>query len=120
MSSTQNATTRTVSASEAKSRFGSILAWATKNNNEVVIRVYGEPKGVVMSYEEYEKVQELREQERKRKIWEELEALRRKISARFVDVPEEERYRLAGMSESVITDLIEEDSKLMKKHEGTD
>ncbi len=120
MSSTQNATTITVSASEAKSRFGAILAWATKNNNEVVIRVYGEPKGVVMSYEEYERVQELREQERKRKIWEELEALRRKVSARFADVPEEDRYRKAGISESVIREIIEEETKLAEKHEGTD
>jgi prevent-host-death family protein len=116
----QDAPVRTVSASEAKSRLGSMLAWADKNNNEIVIRVYGEPKGVVMSYGEYKKVQELRERERRRKIWEELEALRRKVSARFADIPEDERYRMAGMSESVIRELIAEDAKLAKKHEGTD
>lgn len=120
MSSMQDAPVRTVSASEAKSRLGSMLAWADKYNNEIVIRVYGEPKGVVMSYEEYKKVQELRERERRRKIWEELEALRRKVSAQFADIPEDERYRMAGMSESVIRELIEEDTKLAEKHEGTD
>lgn len=103
-------TKHSVSATEAKSRFGSILAWVTKNNSEVVIRVYGEPKGVVMFYEEYKKVQELRERERRRKIWEELEALRCNVSARFADVPEEERYQMAGMSESVIRELISEDA----------
>jgi prevent-host-death family protein len=99
-----------VSITEAKSRFGSMLAWADKSNNEIVIRLYGEHKGVVISYEEYKKVQELRERERRRKIWEELEALRCKVSARFADVPEEERYRLAGMSESTIKELVSEDA----------
>lgn len=113
-------TKRFVSATEAKSRFGSILTWLTKKNRDVVIQVYGKPKAVVMSYREYRKVQKLREREQRSMIWKKLEALRRKVSARFADVPEEERYRLADMSESAIKDLIEEDSKLMKKHEGTD
>lgn len=110
-------TKRSVSATEAKSRFGSILEWTDRSNNEIVICVYGKPKGVVMSYEEYKKVQELRERERRRKIWEELEALRHRVAARFTDVPEEEGYRMAGMSASVIQDLIEEDTKLARKPE---
>lgn len=87
----------------------------TKNNSEVVIQVHGKPKAIVMSFREYKKVQQLKEQERRRISWEELEALRRKVSARFADVPEENRYRIAGMSESVIREIIEKDAELVRK-----
>lgn len=115
MKNTKGTTICSVSASKAKSRFGSLLAWVAKNKSEVIIRVYGKPKVVIMAHTKYKEVQELREHVRRRQILKDFEQVRRKVSARFADIPEEERYRMAGMSESVIQDLIEEDEKLARK-----
>lgn len=108
---------RIVSVTEAKSYFGSILKWVTEKNRDVVIQVYGKSKAVVMSYRDYRVAQKLRERERQRKSGEELEALRRKVSARFANIPEDERYRMADMSESVIREVIEQDAKLPRDPE---
>ncbi len=108
----EDITTKTISASEAKSRFGGVLNWAAKNNTSVVIKVYGEPKGVLISYQEYQRMLHLREQERKRKIWEEMESLRQEVSAQGQELSGEDRYRLAGMSAQAIQELVEADEKL--------
>ncbi len=104
--------TKTISASEAKSRLGGVLNWAAKNNHDVVIQVYGEPKGVLISYQEYQRMLHLREQERKRNIWEEIESLRKEVSSQGQALSDTERYRLAGMSEQAIQELVEADEKL--------
>ena len=53
---------RTVSASEAKTQFGAILDWAIKCKDDVIVESHGKPKAVIISFEEHQKVAELREQ----------------------------------------------------------
>ncbi len=47
---------RTISASEAKTRFGSIMNWAGESQDDVIVESYGEPKVVIIPFGEYQKV----------------------------------------------------------------
>ena len=51
---------KTVSSSEAKARFGEYLKWANESKDKVIIKLYGEPAAVIMSYTEYEEMEKLR------------------------------------------------------------
>lgn len=86
---------KTVSASEAKNRFGSMVEWAIKNQDEVIIQSYGEPRAVLVPFEAYQRVLELREQARRREALERLEQLRETIQARNRDLSGEEADALA-------------------------
>ena len=62
-----------------------------------------------MTYSDYEKIQALREQARRREIWERMEALRREISARSQDLTEEQAEELADLfTRDVIADMMRE------------
>ena len=79
-----------VSASEAKNSFGAILARVVDGGEEVVVERQGRPRAVIISFAEYQKVQEPREQERRRGMWEQLEVLRKSVSERNADMSDEE------------------------------
>jgi prevent-host-death family protein len=107
-----------VSSSEAKSRFGSMLRWTKENKDEVVIQVHGEPEGVLMSYEEYQKVEVLRKRARKREALEALKELRREVRSRTPDLTEEEAYKLSGFSEEAASRLVEKDREISSERPG--
>ena len=87
---------RTVSASEAKTHFGSIVDWAVESNEDVVVESYGSPKAVIMSYEEYREVLRLREAARRQKALAQLRQLREEVRARNQDLDEQEARELAS------------------------
>ena len=70
---------KSVSSSEAKSRFGELLKWTTENQDKVIVKLYGEPTAVIISYAEYEELERLRKQEQKRKVLEALDRLRDEV-----------------------------------------
>lgn len=103
---------KTVSSSEAKSRFGELVKWTTENQDKVIVKLYGEPAAVIMSYGEYKEVEQLRKREVKRKALEALDALRQAARRQNPDLTAEEAYRLAGFSEEVIADTLKADEEL--------
>jgi prevent-host-death family protein len=103
---------KTVSSTEAKTQFGTLLRWASEKSDEVIVKFYGEPKAVIMPYQEYEAFLKLREKERRRQAWEAVEEIRRRVEARTPDLTREEAYRLAGFSEEVIQETIQKDQEL--------
>ena len=106
---------RRVSSSEVQNNFGAMLQWAEENNDEVVIERRGKPAGVIIAYEEYQEVMRLREQERRRKLFGRMEAIRQTVAARNPDLTAEEAYRLAGFSEEVIQQTLASDQELAQK-----
>ncbi len=87
---------KTVSATEAKNNFGAVIEWTIQNKDDVVVvKSRGEPKVVVMSFAEYEKVKEIKDKERRRQILKELEALRAESLERNKDLTPEEGDELA-------------------------
>ena len=106
---------RTISSSEAQNNFGAVLQWAEEHNDEVVIERRGKPAGVIISYEEYQDVVRLREQERRRNVFARMEELRNQVAARNPDLTNEEAYRLAGFSEEVIQQTLASDQELAQR-----
>jgi prevent-host-death family protein len=103
---------KTISSSEARSRFGELIKWTTENQEQVIVKLYGEPVAVIMSYREYEEVEKLRKREQKRKALEALDALRQEARRQNPDLGAEEAYRLAGFSEEVIQETLQKDKAL--------
>jgi prevent-host-death family protein len=103
---------KSVSASEAKSRFGELVKWTNEHQDEVIVKLYGEPAVVIMSYDEYIEVEKLRKREQKRKALEALAALRQEARRQNPDLTAEEAYRLAGFSDEVIADTLRADEEL--------
>lgn len=100
---------KTVSASEAKTKFGSIVGWAVESNDDVIIESHGKPSVVIMSFEEYQKVVNLREEARRREALTELECLRESVRARNQDLDEAQATALADrLSRDIIEDMVRE------------
>jgi prevent-host-death family protein len=99
-----------VTASEAKLRFGSMLKQAQQE--QVIIKVHGEPEAVLISYEEYQLTEALKEQNRRRKALEAFQSVRKEVAARMPDLTDEEAYKLAGVSDSIATEIIEKDREI--------
>ena len=100
---------KTVSASEAKNRLGSIVDWVLANQDEVIVESRGAPTVVIMPYEEYKKIQMLREQERRRAALERLRGLRATLMARNQDLTPEGGDELATrFSRELIEDMVNE------------
>lgn len=103
---------KVISASEAKSKFGSLRKWAVEQQDEVIVEVHGAPEVVLMEYAKYQEYQRLREDERRRQAWAAVETLRHEVSALNETLSPEEAYRLAGFSEAVIEETLRKDQEL--------
>ena len=103
---------RTVSSSEAQNNFGAMLQWAEENKDQVVIERRGKPAAVLIGYAEYQEIVRLREEERKQRAFAQLEAARQKIAVPSSGLTAAEAYRLAGLTEQVIRETLENDEYL--------
>ena len=100
---------KTVSASEAKNRLGSLIDWALNHQDEVIVESYGKPKAVIVPYAEYQNFVELREQSRRQIALAKLEQLRQRVQARNQDLTEEQISALTDrFTREVIRELVEE------------
>ncbi len=98
-----------VSATEAKSRFGALLREAQQTDGEIVIASRGRPQAVLISYDRYMELQTLAEEARRRRLLERLEALGRRIQEEGKPVSLEEAEVLAErFGEEFVEDLIAE------------
>ncbi len=102
---------KVVSSTEAKARFGSMLKLARDKHEQVIIEVHGEPEAVLISYDEYQLLKGLKEQNRRREALEALQALRDEVTTQMSELTEEEAYKLAGISEGIAKKLIEKDQE---------
>lgn len=103
---------KTVTSTEAKTQFGSLLKWMKEKKDEVIVKVYGEPTAVIMPYPEYEALLKLRKKEQVRKALAALDELRKEVQRQTPDLTAEEAYRMAGFSEEVIQETLAMDEKL--------
>lgn len=104
-----------ISATEAQSNFGAILQWAEENKEDIVVERRGKPTAAILTYEEYQALIALREQERKRRILDEIREIRRQVAAQNQDLSAEDVYRLAGFAEDDVQAMLRRDEKLATK-----
>jgi len=101
---------RTISASQAKTRFGSIIKWAIDAQDNVIIESYGQPKVVIVPFEAYQQMIELQEKARREAALARLERLREEVRVGNRDLTEEQADSLAGrFSREVIEEMADED-----------
>ena len=99
----------TVSASEAKTKFGAIVDWAVESKDDVIVERHGQPKVVIISFEAYQQVLKLREEARRQSALLRLRSLRERVRAHNQDLDEEQAASLAGrFSQEVVTEMADE------------
>jgi len=86
---------KVIPATELKNKTGAVLDWTDKTNTDLVVESRGKPKAVIISYEGYERVQQLREEEARRQKLNEWEKLSEKIRARNPDMTEAKTHSIA-------------------------
>ncbi len=100
---------KTVSVSEAKNQLSAVMEWAVESGEEVIIESRGEPKVAILSYAEYQEFLALREQARRREVFQQLEELAKKVRARNADLTTEEAEQLADeISRETIQRMVNE------------
>ncbi len=103
----------TVSATEAKNRFGVISGWA-EAGEDVLIENHGRPAVALISYGEYERLLAWRERERRQELVRQVEALRTQVAARNPDITSEEQameIANAALHEAYMMRVAEERAK---------
>ncbi len=100
---------KTVSATDAKNKLGSVVSWVLQNQDEIIVESRGEPTVVIMPYAEYEKIKDLRERDDRRQALEQLRSLRDEVRARNQDITtDEQALEVADkISREAINSLIE-------------
>ncbi len=86
---------KTVSATEAKNQLGALMGWVLENKDEVIVESRGKPQIVLIPFEEYEEIQRIKEQVRRRQALAKLEKLRDKVRSRNQDLSDQEAETLA-------------------------
>ena len=106
---------KAVSTTEAKNKLTALIAWVRENQDEVIVESHGQPRAVIISFDEYENLKTLKEQQRRREALEQLERLRERVSARNSDLTEEQAMDIADRFVREVVDEIVEDGNVKFK-----
>ena len=82
---------KTVTATDAKNKFGALVSWVVENDDEVIVENHGKPAVVLVPVSEYESYKAFREVERRKRLLAELEELRERVSKNNPDITTEEQ-----------------------------
>lgn len=99
-------TVKVVSASEAKTKLGSLIGLVARNKQDVVIENHGEPSVVMVPYTEYVNAQNLKAVVRRRSALERLEQLRVKVRSRNQDLSTE--TQALELTDRFVRDVVED------------
>ena len=86
----------TVTATDAKNRFGEMLSRVTKAGEAVIVERQGRPNAALISIEEYRELRELQERRRRQEALLQLEAARRRIAASLGHLTDDEIDQIAN------------------------
>ena len=101
---------KTVSATEMQNRFGSIADWAISSEDEVIVESRGIPKVVLISYDQYRKLRQWREQARRQQVLDRMRKLREEVRAQNIDLTVESADALADeIQRATIRRMMKED-----------
>jgi prevent-host-death family protein len=84
-----------ISATEAKNRFGALIAQVAETGETVVVERQGRPRAAIVEIEEYRRLRGLDEEKRWQEAVERIRQLQTEISAGFSDLTEEQVDQLA-------------------------
>jgi len=84
-----------MSSNDAKQHWGSVMSLANSPDDAVIVESHGKPKVAVISYDRFEKLQELEQQARRAWALEQLRELEQRIGDRNRDLTDEQIEELA-------------------------
>lgn len=82
---------KVVSATDAKSKFGSLVNWVVENGDEVIVENHGQPTVVMIPLSEYENYRTYREAEKRKKVFARLRELRDRVRTYNQDIITDEQ-----------------------------
>ncbi|HEX8221141.1 MAG TPA: type II toxin-antitoxin system prevent-host-death family antitoxin [Chloroflexia bacterium] len=82
---------KTVTATDAKNKFGSLVNWVVENGDEVIVENHGQPAVVLVPVSEYEGYKAFREAERRKRLLAELTELRERVRKNNPDITTDEQ-----------------------------
>ncbi len=86
---------RTISATEAKVNFGSVLRSVQEKDDVVIVENHGRPTAAIISIEEYQSLQAISERDREARALERLRVLQEQIAERNRDLTSDEADAIA-------------------------
>lgn len=110
--------TRTVSSNEAKQHWGSMMD-AASSGETVIVQSHGKPKTVMISFEEYQEVEKLREKQRRAEALEGLRRLQAAQRERNKDLTPEQAEELANRFAHEFFDELAAEGKLRFERDST-
>ena len=85
---------KTISVSDGRKQFSSVINWAEQNQDDVIVQSRGQSKVVIIPFVDYALLQEARERTRKREAIEELRAIAQRIRVANPDITANEADRI--------------------------
>ena len=86
---------RVVTATEAKARLGELMRRAIDTGDAVIVESRGKPQVALVPYEEYERLQKLKQRARREEALAQLRELAREVQAQNLDLSEDEAASIA-------------------------
>lgn len=101
---------RTMSVSETKNQLSAVINWTKANGDDVIVESRGQAQAVIIPIEDYDLLQDAREQKRRADALQKLQKLGEELRAKSQDLPdldESEAEKLAErFSQEVIAEMI--------------
>jgi prevent-host-death family protein len=95
--------TRTITATEAKNRLGAVLNSVQQSGEPVIVESRHAPAAVIMTYGDFEELQEYRAERRRQESIEKIREIQSRVSERNKDLSDEEADRIA---DEVVRDAV--------------
>lgn len=95
---------KAVSVTEAKAKLSELVAWASENDDTVVIENRGKPAALIVPFSYDEELQALKEQKRRQALLKRLQKLAHQVQAQNRDLTMEQAEALA---DEITRDAIE-------------
>lgn len=109
----------TMSSHEAKQQWGSVMKAASAPDDAVIVESHGKPKVAVISYDRFERLQEMEEQARRAWALEQLRLIEERIGDRNSDLTDEQIEALADrFSREFVEDLVAEGKVAFEPESG--
>jgi prevent-host-death family protein len=100
---------KTISATQMQNRFGALTNQVISTNEAIIVASRGVPKVVLISFSEYQKLSQWREQARREKILQKIRGLRAKVRSKNPDLTEKSAQALASeISSKTINSMIDQ------------
>ncbi|MDQ3541717.1 MAG: type II toxin-antitoxin system Phd/YefM family antitoxin [Chloroflexota bacterium] len=110
---------KTMSSTEAKQQWGSVMNAASAPDDAVIVESHGKPKVAVISYDRFERLQELEEQAQRARALEQLCLVEERAGDRNSDLTDEQIDALADrFSREFAEDLVAEGKVTFEPESG--